>query len=120
MCHASQKGRSGIKRITYEPPRLTIAPKPHVGEPGGDPIPTKEQIEAHCKRYGYEDVDVDEFIAYYEKVGWSHLRNWKTSLNMWNMERKHAPIGKVVSMAEYLKRSMRSSKSPNGIGSDRN
>lgn len=54
--------------------------------------PTLEEVKAYCIGNGYEEIDAEKFISYYEKNDWTvkerngkrkKMTNWKLCLNSW-------------------------------------
>lgn len=52
-------------------------------------IPTREEIEAYKKEKNLELVDVDDFINYFDSVGWTvgrskPMKDYKAAMRTWN------------------------------------
>lgn len=49
--------------------------------------PTLEDVKAYCEEKGYEKVDPEKWISFYEANGWkvgrNPMKNWKSSLAYW-------------------------------------
>lgn len=81
-CHSNQPIPANVL-IRGRKAEPKIVP-PRVGEVGGEPVPTLEDVRRHCERCGYEDVEPEPFHAYHERLGWGELRSWKEVLRFWN------------------------------------
>lgn len=52
--------------------------------------PTVEDVIAYCKEKGYTNVNANEFVNYYNSVGWvvgpskKPMKNWKSAVANWN------------------------------------
>jgi len=52
-------------------------------------IPTREEIEAYKEEKNLELVDVDDFINYFDSVGWTvgrskPMKDYKAAMRTWN------------------------------------
>lgn len=50
--------------------------------------PTKEEVQTYCDEKGLCNTDADEFMNYYESVGWiagkKPMRDWKAAARNWD------------------------------------
>ena len=53
--------------------------------------PTVEEVRDYCKERG-NDIDAEEFVAFYESKGWmigkNKMKNWKSAIITWENRRK--------------------------------
>lgn len=74
-------------------------------------IPTREEIEAYKKEKNLELLDVDDFINYFDSVGWTvgrskPMKDYKAAMRTWNarqekFDKRDEEVFKVKTAPQY-------------------
>ena len=61
--------------------------------------PTIEEVEDYVKEKGYENVDAEVFVTWYDSKGWyvgkNKMKNWKSAVAGWNARNKEKDESKI-------------------------
>ena len=91
----AQDGAPGIDHPAVEATEAEAEPKPKRKR---FVKPTVEEILGYCAEKGYTHVDVDEFMAHYESVGWhvgkKHMVSWHAAVTGWEIREKKKTSGR--------------------------
>ena len=65
---------------------------------GKTPPPTSDELSEYAKQIGYEAINAEKFLAYYDANGWRNARgepvtDWQKLVDLWKAREKDFPHG---------------------------